>query len=100
MEKKCICIAGHANSGKTSLGEAILYKVKITTANRRTPAKTNVIKAIKSEYSGRPNNQKPTPPRSTVIISPIGPQYSNLPFRRTVIVIPFLTPLLTYECFA
>jgi len=30
MDKRNICIAGHANSGKTALGEAILYKSGIT----------------------------------------------------------------------
>ncbi len=30
MDRRNICIAGHANSGKTALGEAILYKTAIT----------------------------------------------------------------------
>ena len=30
MDRRNICIAGHANSGKTALGEAILYKAGIT----------------------------------------------------------------------
>jgi elongation factor G len=30
MDRRNICVAGHANSGKTALGEAILYKAGIT----------------------------------------------------------------------
>ncbi len=49
MEKRCICIAGHANSGKTSLGEALLYKVNFTNRLGSIDNGTSVLDYMKYE---------------------------------------------------
>jgi elongation factor G len=49
MEKRCICIAGHANSGKTSLGEAILYKVNLTNRLGSIDKETSILDYLKYE---------------------------------------------------
>jgi len=49
MEKRCICIAGHANSGKTSLGEAILYKVNFTNRLGSIDNGTSILDYMKYE---------------------------------------------------
>jgi elongation factor G len=49
MEKRCICIAGHANSGKTSLGEAILYKVNFTNRLGSIDTGTSILDYMKYE---------------------------------------------------
>ncbi len=49
MERKCICIAGHANSGKTSLGEAILYKVNFTNRLGSIDNGTSILDYLKYE---------------------------------------------------
>ncbi|MBN1695240.1 elongation factor G [candidate division WOR-3 bacterium] len=49
MEKRCICIAGHANSGKTALGEAILYKVNFTNRLGSIDTGTSILDYMKYE---------------------------------------------------
>ena len=49
MEKRCICIAGHANSGKTSLGEAILHRVKFTNRLGSIDNGTSILDYMKYE---------------------------------------------------
>jgi elongation factor G len=49
MEKRCICLAGHANSGKTSLGEAILYKVNFTNRLGSIDNGTSILDYMKYE---------------------------------------------------
>lgn len=49
IEKKCICIAGHANSGKTSLGEAILYQVNFTNRLGSIDNGTSILDYMKYE---------------------------------------------------
>jgi elongation factor G len=49
MEKRCICVAGHANSGKTSLGEAILYKAKFTNRLGSIDNGTSILDYLKYE---------------------------------------------------
>lgn len=49
MEKRCICVAGHANSGKTSLGEAILYKVNFTNRLGSIENGTSILDYMKYE---------------------------------------------------
>ena len=49
MEKRCICIAGHANSGKTSLGEAILYKANFTSRLGSIDNGTSILDYMKYE---------------------------------------------------
>ncbi len=49
MEKRCICVAGHANSGKTSLGEAMLYKVKYTNRLGSIDNGTSILDYMKYE---------------------------------------------------
>jgi elongation factor G len=49
MNKRNICIAGHANSGKTSLGEAILYKANITSRLGSIDNGTSVFDYMKYE---------------------------------------------------
>jgi elongation factor G len=49
MEKRCICIAGHANSGKTSLGEALLYKSNFTNRLGSIDNGTSILDYMKYE---------------------------------------------------
>jgi len=49
MEKRCFCVAGHANSGKTSLGEAILYKVNFTNRLGSIENGTSILDYMKYE---------------------------------------------------
>jgi elongation factor G len=49
MEKRCICVAGHANSGKTTLGEAILYKVNFTNRLGSVENGTSILDYMKYE---------------------------------------------------
>jgi len=49
MEKRCTCVVGHANSGKTSLGEAILYKVNFTNRLGSIENGTSILDYMKYE---------------------------------------------------
>ncbi len=49
MDKRNICIAGHANSGKTALGEAILYKAKVTSRLGSIDGGTSLFDYMKYE---------------------------------------------------
>ncbi|MEO0293892.1 MAG: elongation factor G [candidate division WOR-3 bacterium] len=49
MNRRNICIAGHANAGKTSLGEAILYKAKVTTRLGSIENGTSIFDYLKYE---------------------------------------------------
>lgn len=49
MNKRDICLAGHANSGKTSLGEAILYKIGVTNRLGSIEEGTSILDYMKYE---------------------------------------------------
>lgn len=49
MSAKNVCIAGHANVGKTSLAEAILYKAGVTNRLGRTEKGTSILDYMKYE---------------------------------------------------
>jgi len=49
MKTKNICIAGHANAGKTSLAEAILYKAGVTSRLGSTEKETSIMDYSKYE---------------------------------------------------
>jgi len=49
MDKRNICLAGHANSGKTALGEAILYKAKVTSRLGSIDNGTSIFDYMKYE---------------------------------------------------
>ena len=49
MSTKNICIAGHANVGKTSLGEAILFKAGVTNRLGSIEKETSILDYMKYE---------------------------------------------------
>ncbi|MEA1912367.1 MAG: elongation factor G [candidate division WOR-3 bacterium] len=68
MKRKNICIAGHANSGKTSLGEAILYKANVTNRLGSTDKETSILDYMKYEKERK----------HTVSLSVASFEYNNL----------------------